>query len=76
MIALDDYNEDFIEDPGLSLDDSGNVEDDVENDEEGKNCVVDPHTEVAVLRKKIVEMEKENELLKVQMKTYECAGKC
>lgn len=77
MITLVDFDGDFDKDPenGPSLDDSEIVADCTENDEGTLNCEVDPSAELALLRKKIAEMEKENEQLKVQLKTYEYAGK-
>lgn len=77
MITLADFDGDFHEDPENepSLDDSGIEKDCTENDEGSLNCEVDPSTELGLLRKKIAEMEKENEQLKVQLKTSEYAGK-
>ena len=76
MITLADYEEDFDGDPedGPSLDDSGITEDITGIDEESENCEVDPRIELAALKKKIKQMEKENEELTVQLKTYQYAG--
>jgi len=76
MITLADYEEDLHDDPedGPSLDDSSIAEDFTGIDEESQNCEVDPHIELAALKKKIKEMENENEELKVQLKAYQDAG--
>ena len=76
MITLADYEEDFRDDleDGSSLDDSGITEDITGIDEENENCEVDPRIELAALKKKITQMERENEELKVQLKTYQYAG--
>ena len=79
MITLADY-EDFHDDleDGSSLDDSGiteNITEDITGiDEENENCEEDPHIELAALKKKITQMEKENEEPKVQLKTYQYTG--
>ena len=78
MITLADYEEDFHNDSedGPYLDDSGITEDITEMDEceENENCEVDPRNELAALKKKMTQMEKENEELKVHLKTYQYAG--
>ena len=75
MITLAEY-EDFQDDPedGPSLDDSGITEDITGIDVESENCEVDPHIQLAALKRKITEMEKENEELKVQLKAFQYAG--
>lgn len=75
MVTLADY-EGFHGDPedGSFLDDSGITEDITGIDEESENCEVDPRIELAALKKKIAQMEKENEELKVQLKSYQYAG--
>ena len=77
MVTLADYDEDFNEDPEdePSLNDSGIAEGSTENDESEIFEAVDSSTELAVLRKKIRELEKENEQLTVQLKTSRCSGK-
>ena len=76
MITLAEYEEDFHEDPedGPSLDDSGITEDITGIDVESENCEVDPHIQLAALKRKITEMEKENEELKVQLKAFQYVG--
>ena len=77
MITLEDYDENFNEDPEdePSLDDSGIAEDITVNDKESLNGEIDPSNELAHLRKRITEMEKENEQLKARLKVCEYAGK-
>ena len=76
VITLADYEEDFHHDPedGPSLDDSSITEDIPGIEEESENCEVDPHVKLAALKMKITQMEKENEELKVQLKTCQYAG--
>ena len=76
MMTLADYEEDFHGNPEDEsfLDDSGITEDITGIDEESENCEVDLRIELAALKKKITQMEKENEELKVQLKTYQYAG--
>ena len=75
MITLADYEEDFHGDPddGFSLDDSGVDEDITGIEEESENCE-DPRIELAALKTKLTQLEKENKELKVQLKTCQYAG--
>ena len=79
MVSLSDYDDDFNDDDlerKPSLDDSGIGEDGTGNNEGNQNCNVNLSSEVVVLRKRITEIENENEQLKAQLKTCKCAGKC
>lgn len=76
MITLADYEEDFHNNPedGPSLDDS-NITEDITGIDEVKYLLRSRSTyQISCLRKKITEMEIENEELKVQLKTYKYAG--
>ena len=76
MITLADYEEDFHGDPddGSSIDNSGVDEDITGIEEESENCEEDPRIELAALKTKLTQMEKENKELKVQLKTCQYAG--
>ena len=79
MVTLSDYDDDFNDDDlerEPSLYDSGIGEDGIGNNEGSQNCNVNLSSEVVVLRKRITEIENENEQLKAQLKTCKCAGKC
>ena len=75
MITLADYEEDFHGDPddGSSLDDSG-VAKDITGIKESENYEEDPGIELAALKTKLMQMEKENKELKVQLKNCQYAG--
>ncbi|XP_068680407.1 vacuolar protein-sorting-associated protein 36-like [Montipora foliosa] len=70
MVTLSDYDDDFIDDDlerKPSLYDSGIGEDGTGNNEGSQNCNVNLSSEVVVLRKRITEIENENEQLKAQL---------